>query len=433
MELSGGIRSGYIYELIYEAEGPLVQGAGLAGIRDLVSFLKSDSGEQNPLSHKGRSVAQRAYGFGVSQSGRCLRQFLYDGFNADEEDRKVFDGLMPHVAGGGLGFFNHRFASPTRHNAQHDNHDYPADVFPFAYAEELDPFTKRREGILTRPRAAGVVPKIMHVQTSSEYWHRAGSLVHTDPLGRRDAKIPPDVRIYAIGGAQHGPGSGRPAQGGSGQLPSNPTDYRPVLRALLTALDRWVRDDATPPASVYPKIAEGTLVPWSAAESGWRPLSGVRYPEVIHQPDFVDRGPLFLTKRQITIQPPQVQRQYIVKIPAYQEDDNERGCLLLPTVAVPVATFTSWNLRKREIGAETELLSLAGGYIPLAPTKEARQQTGDPRVSLQERYGDFETYQRRFAEDITRLVEGGYILKEDVPRLQQLADAERVRFQKRHP
>jgi Alpha/beta hydrolase domain len=429
LEISGGIRSGYIYELIYEAQGPIVQGLGLAGIRDLIAFLKSEPSPRNPLSDEGRSVAKLAYGFGVSQSGRCLRQFLYDGFNADEKGRMVFDGLIPHVAGGGLGFFNHRFASPTRHNTQHDNHQYPADVFPFAYGEERDPFTERREGILSRARAANVAPKIMHVQTSSEYWHRAGSLVHTDPLGVLDAKIPPEVRIYAIGGAQHGAGSGRPSEGGSGQLPGNPTDYRPVLRGLLTALDRWVRHHESPPSSVYPTIAEGNLVPWSGGESGWRPLPGARYPDVIHQPDFVDRGPLFLTKRQITIEPPKILGHYIVKVPGYKQDNNERGCLLLPTVAVPVATFTSWNLRKREIGAETELLSLSGGYVPFAATKFDRQKTGDSRPSLQELYGNFETYRQQFEDHVRQLLEQGFLLEEDVPRLHRLAESQRVFFQ----
>ncbi len=430
IEIANGIQPGWIYELIYEAEGPIVQGFGLAGIRDFLSFLKSETDNTNPLLENGRPVAKRAYGFGVSQSGRCLRQFLYDGFNADEEGRQVFEGLIPHVAGGGLGFFNHRFASPTRHNAQHDNHDFPADVFPFTYGEERDPFTKRHEGILTKAKAAGVVPKIMHIQTSSEYWHRAGSLVHTDPLGHRDAKIPPEVRIYTIGGAQHGPGSGQPKAGGFGQLPSNPTDYRPLLRGLLTALDQWVRQDVSPPPSIYPTLAEGTLTAWQAEKNDWQPLLGVKYPGVIHQPDFVDRGPLFLTKRRITIQPPKVIGQYVVKVPGYSKDNNERGCLLLPSVAVPVATLTSWNLRKPEIGAETELLSLAGGYVPLARTKEDRLKNKDPRRSLKERYKNFETYQQQFEKHITRLVQQRYVLEEDVPRLKRLALENKSQFGK---
>ncbi|HEU4754612.1 MAG TPA: alpha/beta hydrolase domain-containing protein, partial [Armatimonadota bacterium] len=190
MLLSGGFRPGYIYELVYEAQGPVVQGLGLAGIRDLVSFLKHGSAGNPLLRPDGKPAALRAIGFGVSQSGRCLRQFLYDGFNADEQGRPVFEGLFPHVAGAGMGFFNHRFASPTRHSAQHDHHLDPVDAFPFTYGDEKDPFTGRTDGILRRARAAGTVPKIFHVNTGAEYWHRAASLVHTDPLGRRDVDIP---------------------------------------------------------------------------------------------------------------------------------------------------------------------------------------------------------------------------------------------------
>jgi hypothetical protein len=228
LAVTGGLQPGYIYELIYEAQGPIVQGLGLAGIRDLVSYLKYDKSEGNPLKKtSGASTAQVAYGFGVSQSGRCLRTFLYDGFNADESGRQVFDGVIPHVAGAGLGFFNHRFASPTRHNAQHDNHLYWADVFPFTYGTERDPLTGRTDGILRRARAAKVVPKVMHTQSSSEYWHRSGSLVHTDPLGQRDAELPPEVRVYTFGGTQHGAGSGTAAPGGLGQLTRNPADAGP--------------------------------------------------------------------------------------------------------------------------------------------------------------------------------------------------------------
>ncbi|HEV3339557.1 MAG TPA: alpha/beta hydrolase domain-containing protein, partial [Pirellulales bacterium] len=381
--LSGGFQPGYLYELIYEAEGPLVQGLGLASIRDLVSCLKHDQSDRNPLRMKDGSPAVRyAYGFGTSQSGRCLRLFLYDGFNADEQGRLVFDGVMPHVAGGGLGFFNHRFASPTRHNGQHDNHLYPADMFPFTYGDERDPFTERTDGILRQARAGGTVPKVMHTQSSSEYWHRSGSLVHTDPLGKRDAEIPAEVRIYTFGGCQHGPGSGVAGQRASGQLPANPSDYRPFLRALLLALDAWVREGREPPASVYPRLSDGTLGDWREIQSGWQALPGVRYPEVIQQPEFLDRGPEFLRLRRTSLEPPVSRGNYVVRIPRFGADNHEPGTLLLPSVAAPIATYTSWNLRHRSIGAENELLALTGGYVPLAKTAELRLAAGDPRPSL---------------------------------------------------
>ncbi|HJT30858.1 MAG TPA: alpha/beta hydrolase domain-containing protein [Pirellulales bacterium] len=429
MVLAGGFQPGYIYELIYEAEGPLVQGAGLAGIRDLVACLKYDRSERNPLRlADGAPAARYAHGFGTSQSGRCLRMFLYDGFNADEQGRQVFDGVMPHVAGAGLGFFNHRFASPTRHNSQHDNHLYPADVFPFTYGEAKDPFSGRTDGILRRARASHTAPKVMHTQSSSEYWHRSGSLVHTDPLGQRDAEIPSEVRICTFGGCQHGPGSGVAGPRGNGQLPACPSDYRPFLRALLTALDAWVREGREPPASVYPRIADGTLVDWREPKSGWHALPDVRYPEVIQQPEYLDRGPEFLTHRRTTLQPPVSRGNYVVLVPGYGKDDNELGTLLLPSVAAPVATFTSWNLRHRSIGAENELLTLSGGYIPFLKSAADRQAAGDPRPALLERYRDFDDYQTQFTTAATRLVEQGYLLAEELPRLRAAAEGNRPLF-----
>jgi len=420
--LEGGFRAGHLYEVIYEAEGPPVQGLGLAGIRDLVSFLKHDASPGNPLRLPGGgSAARRAVGFGVSQSGRCLRQLLHDGFNADEQGRIVFEGLFPHVAGAGMGFFNHRFASPTRHNAQHDNHHYPADLFPFAYQDERDPFTGRTDGLLRRARAAGVVPKVFHTQTSAEYWSRAGSLVHTTPDGRRDGTLPAEVRVYAIGGAQHGPGSGLPGPRGNGQLVGNPTDYRPLLRGLLTALDAWLREGTPPPPSVYPRLADGTLAPWREAESGWRSLPGVRYPEVIQQPEWLDHGPDFAARRRLTLLPPRARGAYPVFVPACGPDNNERGMLLLPSVAVPRGTFTGWNLRAPRIGAETELLSLAGGYVPFAAGPAERRAAGDPRPSLAERYPSPTAYLEAFTAHLDALIRARCLLPEDRSSLLALA------------
>jgi hypothetical protein len=431
VELAGGLQPGYIYEVIYEAEGSVVQGAGLAGIRDLLSFLKYDATEKNPLrTAAGQPVVQRFHGFGTSQSGRCLRQILYDGFNADEQGRPAFDGILSHVAGGALGFFNHRFASPTRTNGQHEEHSFPADMFPFTYGDEEDPFAKTSttDGILRKARAAKTLPKVMHTQSSSEYWHRSGSLVHTDPLGQRDAKIPEEVRIYAFGGTQHGAGSGVAGPRGDAQLPSNPADYRPLMRALFMALDAWVREGREPPASVYPRIAEGTLVSWRQADSGWHTISGVAYPQVIQQPSAWDRGPEWLTKRRISQEPPIARGNYVVRVPAFGPDNNERGCLNLPTLSVPVATYTPWNMRSASIGAEGELLGLQGGYIPFAKTKAERESAGDPRPALLERYRDFGDYQRQLMAAAEKLLADRYLLAEDLPRIKALSEKHRPFF-----
>lgn len=423
--LAGGFRPGYLYELVYEAEGSLIQGLGLAGIRDLVSYLRRAPGPGNPLAGpSGRSVVSHTVGFGVSQSGRCLRQFLYDGFNEDEEGKKVFDGLLPHVAGAGMGFFNHRFASPTRHNSQHDNHLYPADVFPFTYGDEKDPFTGRTDGLMVRARARGVMPRVIHTQTSAEYWHRAGSLVHTDPLGKRDSVIPPEVRIYAIGGAQHGAGTGIPGARGQGQLAPNPTNYRPILRALLAALDDWIRGKRPPPPSRHPTLAARTLGSWQETQSAWRALPGVRYPQVIQRPEFLDHGPYFTAGRILSRLPPARKGAYGVLVPMYGLDGNELGMLLPPSITVPIGTYTGWNLRSREIGAENELLSLAGGFIPFPRTAEERRANGDPRLSLSERYRTRSAYLDTYARAARQLAAERFLLEEDVPR--ELALAEKL-------
>jgi len=436
-----GLKPGHIYEVVYEAQGSIVQGLGMVGIRDLISHLRYDKTRQNPLlfvpaiNTKGEDDDEelritRAIGFGVSQSGRCLRTFLYDGFNADERGRIVFDGVIPHVAGGGLGFFNHRFGSPTRHNTQHDNHLFPADVFPFAYGDEHDPLTDRTDGILRRCREQKVVPKVMHTQSSSEYWHRAGSLVHTNPTGKRDAMLPPEVRVYAFGGTQHGAGSGQPDKApGRGQLIGNPADYRPLLRGLLTAMDAWIREGTEPPPSVYPRIDQKTLADWRGSQSGWKPIVGVSYPQVIQQPAHVDRGPEFREYRRSTIEPPKQLGSYDVRVPGYDADNRELGTLDLPDVAVPVGTYTSWNLRSKSIGAETELLSLAGGYIPLSRTADERKERTDPRRSLAERYVSFDAYLEQHAAAAKRLVEQRYVLEEDLPRLAKLAESRRGVFE----
>jgi hypothetical protein len=422
LRVAGGFRPGYLYELICECEGPIVQGLGFAAVRDLVSFLRYDSGEHNPLRAGGKPVIRRAHGFGVSQSGRFLRTFLYLGFNADEADRKVFDGLMPHVAGGGLGFFNYRFAQPTRHNGQHEEHAYPGDMFPFTYGMSIAPFGTNdsivtHAGILAWKDPKRLLPRVMHTQSAAEYWHRSGSLVHTDPLGKEDAEIPDGVRIYAFGGTQHGPAADPPGRGIADNL-LNPADYRPFLRALLDALDAWVRDGTELPPSVYPRIDKGTLVGWRQEETGFPTLPGVRYPEVIQQPFAFESGfDDVLTRRIVPVAPPRARGQYVVRVPRSGSDGNDLGTLLPPEVAVPLATYTGWNLRRRDAGAEGMLASLSGSYFPFPRTPAERKATGDPRESVEERYGSFTEYRQRFALACEELIRRRYLLREDADRL----------------
>jgi hypothetical protein len=419
LKLAGGFRPGYLYELVCEAEGPIVQGVGYAAVRDLISFLRYDASPRNPLrTPAGKSAITRAHGFGVSQSGRFLRNALYLGFNADEAGRRVFDGLIPHVAGGGLGFFNHRFAQPTRFNGQHEEHLYPIDYFPFAYGDAADHLTGRTDGILRRTTAEDqkLLPKVMHTQGAGEYWHRCGSLVHTDTGGTKDAEIPATVRVYTFGGTQHSAANNPPDRGFADNL-LNPADCRPFLRALLDALDAWARDGTAPPPSVYPRIDKGTLVAWRQSSTGFPALPGVRYPEVIQTPAALDFGPDFEAKGIITVEPPRVRGHYVVLVPKCGPDGNDLGTLLLPDVAVPLATYTGWNLRHRDVGAEGMLALLMGSYLPFPRSREERLALGDPRESVAERYGSFDAYRKQFAGACDVLRERRYLLKEDADRL----------------
>ena len=414
LEYPAGMKAGFIYELIYEAQDPLVHGVCFASVRDLIAALKHGGGQGHPFEKREGNKFQRAIGFGVSQSGRFLREFLQSGFNADEQERIVFEGLMPHVAGGGLGSFNHRFAQPTRHVNQHDHHDYPGDRFPFTYETQTDPLSGQTDGILRRATASKTVPLVMHTQSAGEYYTRSGSLVHTDPLGEKDAKLPDTVRIYAFGGTQHGP-AGWPPSKGAGKYFNNPGDYKPLLRALILALDRWIVTKQAPPPSVYPQLADGTLVKLSAARSAFVRIPEVEFPPVMQQPPLLDLGPLWYSDRIIDHQPPRQKGIYQALVPRPGKDGNETaGTLLPPDVAVPLGTHTGWNLRRAEMGAENDLVSLGGAYIPFALTRKERELAGDPRPSLEERYGSFRGYIDQLEARCDEMQKQGYLLEDDI-------------------
>jgi hypothetical protein len=275
--------------------------------------------------------------------------------------------------------------------------------------------SKQRDGILRRSLASGTAPKVMHTQSAAEYWTRSGSLVHTDPLGLRDSKVLANVRIYWFGGTQHGP-AGFPPTRGEGQNLANPGDYKPFLRALLLSLDRWAETGDVPPASMYPQIKKGTLVDWHQESTGFPAIPDIRYPAVIQQPSFWDYGPRWLSEQIIERQPPEPRGNYRVLVPKCDTDGNELDCLLPPEVKVPIATYTGWNLRNKQAGAEGELVSLRGSYIPFAATKVQRTEKKDSRLSVEERYSSLETYLRKLEEECRRLHRAGYFLEEDIPQ-----------------
>ncbi len=419
--LEDSFEANYIYELIYEAKNPIVQGLGFAGIRDIISFLRYEKGGTNPLlDFSNQPFINRTISFGISQSGRAIRLFLYEGFNEDEQGRKVFDGAVPMVAGAGMGFFNHRFASPTRFSTQRESHLFPADVFPFTYSESTHLFSNKTDGILKKAIAKKVAPKIMHIQSSAEYWHRSAALSHIRQHPLADDKIPENVRFYAIVG-QHGAGNGIPENKKAGSIAINHTNYSPFVRTLIVALDDWIKTDKTPPPSVYPTFKNGTLVNWKAQSVGWQSISNISYPTVIQQAYTANFGANFLTTKFITQHPPIIKETYPIYVPKLDADNNEMGMLKVPAVAVPTGTYTGWNLRTPKMGAAGALLRLTGGYIPFSKTKKKQRANNDPRKSIEERYPNFESYYSAYKKATDDLVQQGYLLEEEVKGILELA------------
>ena len=408
--LTPGFEPGKIYEIVYRTQNPSVVGLGLAAVRDLVSYAKY---EQN------RTVSvRRAVGFGYSQSGRYLRDFLYHGFNADERDRQVFDGINAHVGGAGHGSFNHRFAEPSKDGSPFSTFFFPTDIFPFTDVEQTDPETGARDGLLNIARKQNVLPKIFYTHSSYEYWGRAASLIHTSVDGKSDAAMMDNVRIYYFPGGQHGTGPFPPVDNLSANL-RTPVDYSWSMRALLLALDAWVKDGQTPPPSQYPKIADGTLA--LPRDVRFPKIPNVRFPLTVHGAWRVDYGPEFRMKGLVAKEPPTVGKPFPVMVPQVDSDGTDMGGVRMPEVAVPLATYTGWNQRNAAMGATDELADFAGSYLPFARTKAERERANDPRPSIEERYASREDYLDKITKASGRLVEGRYLLAEDLPAITKRA------------
>jgi Alpha/beta hydrolase domain len=385
--LEGGYEPGQVYELSYEASGAVVAGVGLAALRDLASAVKHQ--QAGPLS------ARYVYAFGPSQDGRLLREFLYEGFNADEQGRRAFDGVISHIAGAGRSTdFNARFARPNGLAF------FDASRFPYLDLDQQDPVTGKSDGILMKLEPEQR-PKIFYTNSSGEYWGggRAAALTHITLDGTRDAKVPDNVRIYLFAGTQHVPGGYLPSQG-PGQQKPNGNAYVWAHRALLVALDRWIRDDIQPPASAHPTLADKTLVA----------RDQIDFPAIpgLHSPLSIPAG------YRADLPGPQSAHPLPLLVPQVDGDGNEVSGIRLPNVAVPLATYTGWNFRSASIGQPDELLPLTGSYIPFPVTKTAREEAHDPRLSIEERYGSRARYEGLVRDAAARLAQDGYLLNEDV-------------------
>ena len=410
--LEGGFEPGKIYEVVYVAEDPPLVGLGPAAVRDFVSHLKHESNEALGVEP---AAIEHAIGFGISQSGRFLRTFLYYGFNGDERERRVFDGVLSHVAGGGRGSFNHRFAQPSRDAHPFLNFFYPTDIFPFSDVRQKDPASGLEMGLLDfYDGHEELRPKVFYTNSSYEYWGRAASLIHTSIDGKRDIAVPERTRIYHIAGTQHGPGS-FPPQVSIGQQPSNAVDYRWAMRGLLESLRGWAAEGRKPPASQYGKVADGTMVP--PEKLAWPAIPGVGFSTRIHKAYRADYGPRFYSEGIVDQEPPKIGPAFAVLAPAVNEDGNETTGIRLPEVAVPLATHTGWNLFNDKSGPTDEISSMQGSFVAFPRTKAERKAKGDPRLSIEERYTSRAEYVGRVAEVALELSEQGYILDADVPAI----------------
>ena len=417
--MPAGFEPGKIYELVYTSKDPPIMGLGPAAVRDLISFFKYGI-EADTILGDHHDFIKRAYGFGISQSGRFLRTFVYYGFNQDEQGRRVFDGLMAHVAGAGRGSFNHRFAQASRDGHAFLNTFYPTDIFPFTDLPETDTETGVTDGLLTHATPPAAVPKIFYTNTSYEYYGRSASLIHTTLDGAKDAPLAPNTRIYFLAGCQHGP-SPFPPERGEAQNLANPNNYSWTLRALLVALDGWVAEGLEPPPSRYPKIADGSLTPLGAV--AFPKLPGVQFPTRIQQAWHADYGEEFRSAGIVTIEPPKVGSAFPMRLPQVDADGNDTAGIRMPATAVPLATYTGWNLRSAAIGAPDELYSMVGSFIPFARTKAERVKSGDPRLSVEERYASKQAYLDQVEAAAHGLVQERYLLERDVASVVARASA----------
>ena len=404
IEMAGGFKAGQTYELVYPSRDPAVSGLGLVAIRDFVSFLKFGGPGQALLADQQRFL-KRAIGYGSSQSGRLLRTFLYQGINADEKGKVVFDGVWANVAGAGRGSFNQRFAQASRDGHPTMNFFYPTDVFPFSDLPQKDAVSGETAGLLPDPATA---PKVFYTNGSYEYWGRAASLIHTTPDGKIDAAIPETTRIYFVAGSQHGPQKFPPAVVKGATNLANSNDYRPLYRALLVAMHQWLKDGTAPPDSNYPRRDQGQLV----ATSNWSfpKYVSTAVPTKSANGQRLDFGPDFATKGIATKEPPTVGEPFPSLVPQVDDDGNEIAGIKMPQVAVPLASYTGWNLRKDVFTMDT--FNMVGSTLPF------------PRERILEKYGTREEYLAKVKAAVKALIERRLLLANEADELEKNAAAQ---------
>jgi hypothetical protein len=381
--LAGGFQPGRVYEVRYRPRDCPVVGTGLLAVRDFVSCLRHDG-------HGLAGPVDLAIAFGVSQSGRFLREFLHTGLNVDGEGRRVFDGVMPHVAGARRGEFNQRFGQPSVQHAPSRGH--------------LPPFDDG--ALVARQRALGGLPHVVSTNTSSEYWRSEASLTHTGDGA--DLEPPAEERVYLFAGCQHT--AGAPALARVPALspwvrPANPlntVDYTPLLRAALVNLERWVAEGTEPPPSAVPRVADGTAVSRGEVLGRFAALDGAVLPDPAALPELARLDLGERAAEGVIRVPAGVGEPYPSLVSSVDATGNEEAGIRLPDLTVPLAAHTGWNPRLPESGAGGQLVDMFGSTIPRS------------REAIIARYPSRQAYQDEVRRAAERMVRDRHLLPEDV-------------------
>ena len=404
--------AGDINEVTYTARDPGLMGMGLAALRDVSAALRHAEGEGNPQA--GRAAA-RAISLGVSQSGRFLRDALYLGFNEDTAGRMVFDGIFPHISGSRRTDLNARWAQPGRNPSDHTDRGYPADQFPFTYADTTDPLTGRTDGLLRRCTASRTCPRVMQTDSEFEYWGARGSLSVTAPDGGH-IELPANVRAYMMTGHPHyAAAEAQATRNAVCANPINPLQAGAPMRALVVAMEAWIREGVAPPASRTPTVGAGDLVPATALARTGTPQAALpgslfRVLPGMVAPDSITPAPLLGPAGDIL-------GRYPILVPTGDADGNALGGIRLPVIAAPVATYTGYNPRGAGYG-EGALCTNIGSVLAFPATATP----GDPRQPLDQRWpGD--SYVAAVQASAARLVADRLLLEEDAAAMVAAARA----------
>lgn len=410
MYVDTGFEPGNVYEVTYRTDYAPVAGAGLLAFRDAGSFLRFSDADDNPCA----GAVDHAYGFGVSQTGRMLRHFVYLGMNLDEQNRQVYDGLLPHVAGARRGEFNHRFAQPSVQNTPGFGH-----LFPHADEPTEHPDTGEVAGLLDRQRELGGVPRILWTNSSAEYWRGDCAFLHIDLAGKRDLEPAPETRIYSFAGTQHDPGQvpltdTNANTGSRGRYGFNALDYTPLLRAAILNLHRWAAEGVEPPASYHPRLADGNISTEEEVIEKFPDLPGLERPDTsfLRKLPRVELGPD--AEKGVGRLPAKTGETYPAFVWDIDADGNEIAPVRLPDLTHPVSTYTPWNPRHPETGHPEQIIAMRGSTFFFSRTAEERQERADPRRSLEERYDSRDDYLSRVRSAATELASAGHVLEQDI-------------------